>query len=55
MDLSFTIIYSMLPQFVDKLIGNTTGQVFILGIITMVQVLVMFVGISILSDKYALY
>ncbi|WP_332634198.1 LysE family translocator [Halalkalibacter flavus] len=45
------LFLALLPQFVDKSMGNVTGQVFILGIITMVQALVIFVGISILSDK----
>ncbi|WP_347552948.1 LysE family translocator (plasmid) [Pseudalkalibacillus hwajinpoensis] len=45
------LFLALLPQFVDESIGNVTGQVFILGMITMVQALVIFVGISILSDK----
>jgi threonine/homoserine/homoserine lactone efflux protein len=45
------LFLALLPQFVDKSMGNVTGPVFILGIITMVQALVIFVGISILSDK----
>jgi threonine/homoserine/homoserine lactone efflux protein len=45
------LFLALLPQFVDNSMGNVTGQVFILGIITMVQALVIFVGISILSDK----
>lgn len=45
------LFLALLPQFVDESMGNVTGQVFILGIITMVQALVIFVGISILSNK----
>jgi threonine/homoserine/homoserine lactone efflux protein len=45
------LFLALLPQFVDNSMGNVTGQVFILGIITMVQALVIFVGISILSYK----
>ncbi|MGG1575002.1 LysE family translocator [Fictibacillus sp. NRS-1165] len=45
------LFLALLPQFVDKSTGNATGQIFILGIITMVQALVIFVGISILSDR----
>ncbi|WP_431803414.1 LysE family translocator [Halobacillus andaensis] len=45
------LFLALLPQFVNESIGNVTGQVFILGMITMVQALVIFVGISILSDK----
>ncbi|MCP3028981.1 LysE family transporter [Halobacillus sp. A5] len=45
------LFLALLPQFVNESIGNVTGQVFILGMITMLQALVIFVGISILSDK----
>ncbi|QPA31907.1 LysE family translocator [Thermaerobacillus caldiproteolyticus] len=42
---------ALLPQFVDKTIGHVSIQMLILGIIFLVQALVIFVTVSVLSDK----
>ncbi|WP_332698599.1 LysE family translocator [Halalkalibacter lacteus] len=42
---------ALLPQFVDKSLGYVHLQMFILGIIAMCQALVIFIGISVFSDK----
>jgi threonine/homoserine/homoserine lactone efflux protein len=42
---------ALLPQFVNKSIGHITLQMFILGIIFLVQALVIFVVVSVFSEK----
>ncbi|MCY8232457.1 LysE family translocator [Priestia endophytica] len=42
---------ALLPQFVDKSLGHVSLQMLILGITAMCQALVIFIGISIFSDK----
>lgn len=42
---------ALLPQFVNKSMGHITLQMFILGIIFLVQALVIFIAVSVFSEK----
>jgi threonine/homoserine/homoserine lactone efflux protein len=42
---------ALLPQFVNKSMGHITLQMFILGVIFLIQALVIFVAVSVLSEK----
>jgi threonine/homoserine/homoserine lactone efflux protein len=42
---------ALLPQFVNKLLGHITLQMFILGIIFLAQALVIFAAVSVFSEK----
>jgi threonine/homoserine/homoserine lactone efflux protein len=42
---------ALLPQFVDKTMGHVSIQMLILGIIFMVQALIIFITVSVFSDK----
>ncbi|MBS2772985.1 MULTISPECIES: LysE family translocator [Anoxybacillaceae] len=42
---------ALLPQFVNKSLGHITLQMFILGVIFLVQALVIFVAVSVFSEK----
>lgn len=42
---------ALLPQFVDKTMGHVSIQMLILGIIFMVQALIIFIAVSVFSDK----
>jgi threonine/homoserine/homoserine lactone efflux protein len=42
---------ALLPQFVDKTMGHVSIQMLILGIIFMIQALIIFISVSVFSDK----
>ncbi|MFY0759608.1 LysE family translocator [Metabacillus dongyingensis] len=42
---------ALLPQFVDRTMGHASIQMLILGIIFMVQALIIFIAVSVFSDK----
>ena len=42
---------ALLPQFVDKTLGHVSVQMFILGIIFLFQALIIFIAVSVFSEK----
>ena len=42
---------ALLPQFIDKSLGHVSLQMFVLGMVFLVQALVIFTGISVFSEK----